>query len=72
VARGADVAEGFAELLPLTDLSVLLPEKRTVDAPLAAELLDLVSAHSTWLAGKIPGFADALAWPPPTRTASSA
>jgi len=38
-------------------------EKRTVDALLAAELLDFVSAHSTWLAGEIPGFARALAWP---------
>ena len=75
-ALGADVAEALPELLRLTELSVLLPrfevialqrvavqEKRTVDALLAAELLDFVSAHSTWLAGEIPGFARALAWP---------
>jgi hypothetical protein len=75
-ALGADVAEAIPELLRLTELSVLLPrfevtalqraaaqEERTVDALLAAELLDFVSAHSTWLADEIPGFADALAGP---------
>jgi hypothetical protein len=75
-ALGADLAETIPELLRLTELSVLLPrfevaalqtvaahERRTVDALLAAELLDFVSARSTWLAGEISGFADALAWP---------
>lgn len=83
-ALGAGVAEAIPELLRLTELSVLLPrfevtalqraaaqEKRTVDALLAAELLDFVSAHSTWLAGKIPGFADALAWPASARPTSA-
>jgi len=75
-ALGADVAEAIPELLRLKELSVLLPrfevtalqrvaarEKRTVDALLAAELLDFVSARSTWLIREIPGFAAALAWP---------
>jgi hypothetical protein len=75
-ALGADVAEAIPELLRLTELSVLVPrfevtalqrvaaqEKRTIDALLAAELLDFVSARSTWLAGEIAGLADALAWP---------
>jgi len=75
-ALGSDLVETMPELLRLTELSVVLPrfevaalrtvaehERRTVDALLAAELLDFVSARSTWLAAEIPGFADALAWP---------
>jgi hypothetical protein len=50
----------------------LIGAKQTVDALLAAALLDFVSVHSTWLVAKIPGFADALAWPVSARTASSA
>jgi len=84
-ALGADVAEAIPELLRLTELSVLLPrfevtalqrvaaqEKRTVDALLAAELLDFVSARSTWLSREIPGFAVALTWPTSARTGSPA
>ena len=36
---------------------------RAVDAVLARELLDFVSAEAEWLEGEIPGFAAALAWP---------
>ena len=81
-ALGADVAEAIPELLRLTELSVLLPrfevtslqrvaalEGRTVDAVLAAELLDFVSARSAWLDGEIAGFAEALAWPARTHSA---
>jgi hypothetical protein len=84
-ALGADVAEAIPELLRLTELSVLLPrfevtalqrvaaqEQRSVDALLAAELLDFVSARSRWLTHEIPGFADALAWPASARTGSPA
>jgi hypothetical protein len=84
-ALGADVAEAIPELLRLTELSVLLPrfevaalqrvaakEKRSVDALLAAELLDFVSVRSAWLNCEIPGFANALAWPASARTASPA
>ena len=38
-------------------------EGKSVDAVLARELLDVVSAHSEWLAKEIPGFAEALRWP---------
>jgi len=82
-ALGSDVAEAIPELLRLTELSVFLPrfevtalqrvaarEKRTVDALLAAELLDFVSARSAWLTGRIAGFGDALAWPASAATAS--
>jgi hypothetical protein len=75
-ALGADVAEAIPELLRLTELSVQLPrfevaalqkvaaqEGRAVDAVLAAELLDFVSARSAWLNDEIPEFAEALAWP---------
>lgn len=82
-ALGADVAEAIPDLIRLTELCVQLPrfevaalqrvaayEGRTVDAVLAAELLGFVSAHSEWLTEQIPGFAEALAWPAPTQTAS--
>ena len=75
-ALGAEVARVIPELLRLADLEVRIPrmeivalerlaarEGKSVDAVLAAELLDLVSAHSEWLAAEVPGFAAALAWP---------
>ncbi len=75
-ALGADVAEALPELLRLCDLDVRIPrmevvalerlaarDGKSVDAVLAAELRDLVSAQSEWLASVIPGFAAALAWP---------
>jgi len=75
-ALGADVAEVIPELLRLCDLEVRIPrmevvaleklaarDGKSVDAVLAAELRDLVSAQSEWLASVIPGFASALAWP---------
>ncbi|HXA15462.1 MAG TPA: hypothetical protein VN380_00600 [Thermoanaerobaculia bacterium] len=75
-ALGTDVAEAIPELLRLCDLEVRIPrmevvaleklaarEGKSVDAVLAAELRDLVSAQSEWLGTVIPGFASALAWP---------
>ena len=75
-ALGADVAEAIPELLRLCDLEVRIPrmevvaleklaarDGKSVDAVLAAELRDLVSAQSEWLASVIPGFASALSWP---------
>jgi len=75
-ALGSDVAEAIPELLRLCDLEVRIPrmevvaleklaarDGKSVDAVLAAELRDLVSAQSEWLASVIPGFASALAWP---------
>ncbi len=75
-ALGADVAEAIPELLRLCDLEVRIPRRevvaleklaardgKSVDAVLAAELRDLVSAQSECLASVIPGFASALAWP---------
>jgi hypothetical protein len=77
-ALGAEVAAAIPQLLRLTELEVRLPrlevvalewvaarEGRAVDAVLAAELLDFVSAHAEWLEHEIPGFAAALAWPEP-------
>jgi hypothetical protein len=77
-ALGADVAAAIPELLRLTGLEVRLPrlevialervaarEGRAVDAVLASELLDFVSAHEEWLEQEVPGFAAALAWPEP-------
>lgn len=74
-ALGSDVTV-LPELLRLTELAVRIPrlevlaleqlaarDGKTVDAVLARELLDLVSAHSEWLSATLPGFADALAWP---------
>jgi hypothetical protein len=64
------------ELLRLDDLAVRIPrleivalqriavrDGRSVDAVLARELRDLVSAESSWLCREIPGFAQALNWP---------
>ena len=75
-ALGPRVAEAIPELLRLCDLEVRIPRMEvvaleklaardgtSVDAVLAAELRDLVSAQSEWLASVIPGFASALAWP---------
>ncbi|HEX7678827.1 MAG TPA: hypothetical protein VF713_11930 [Thermoanaerobaculia bacterium] len=36
---------------------------KSVDTVLARELLEVVSAHSEYLATEIPGFAAALRWP---------
>jgi hypothetical protein len=75
-ALGADLAEGIPELLRLADLEVRIPrleilalerladrDGKSVDAVLARELLDVVPAHSEYLATAIPGFAAALRWP---------
>jgi hypothetical protein len=75
-ALGARVAEAIPELLRLCDLEVRIPrlevaalerlaerDGKSVDAVLSAELRDLVSAQSEWLASVIPGFASALSWP---------
>jgi hypothetical protein len=75
-ALGADVAAMLPELVRLAELNVRIPrmevvalerlaadEGMTVSAVLARELLDLVSANSTWLSQEVPGFAAALAWP---------
>lgn len=75
-ALGAELAEVIPELLRLTDLEVRIPrmevvalervaarDGRAVDAVLARELLDFVSAHAEWLGSEIPGFAEALSWP---------
>ena len=75
-ALGAELAEAIPELLRLAKLEGRIPrlevvalerlaarDGKSVDAVLARELLDLVSAHSEWLANEIPGFAEALAWP---------
>jgi hypothetical protein len=77
-ALGDEVAAAIPELLRLTELEVRLPrlevialewvaarEGRAVDAVLASELLDFVSAHAEWLEQELPGFAAALAWPEP-------
>jgi hypothetical protein len=75
-ALGAELAETLPELLMLSDLEVRIPrievvaleklaarDGKSVDAVLAQELRDLVSAQSEWLASVIPGFAEALSWP---------
>ncbi|HEX7139647.1 MAG TPA: hypothetical protein VF219_17470 [Vicinamibacterales bacterium] len=82
-ALGADVAAAIPELVRLTELNVRVPrfevaalervaarEGRAVDAVLASELLDFVSAEAAWLSQKIPGFAAALRWPAPAKTMS--
>jgi hypothetical protein len=63
-------------VLRLADLEVRIPrleilalerladrDGKSVDAVLARELLDVVSAHSEYLATAIPGFTAALRWP---------
>jgi hypothetical protein len=75
-ALGADIADAIPELLRLADLEVRIPrleilalerladgDGKSVDAVLARELLDVVSAHSEYLATAIPGFTAALRWP---------
>ncbi len=75
-ALGAELADVLPELLRLDDLNVRIPRLeiaaleriavrngRSVDAVLARELRDLVSAESSWLSAAIPGFAQALQWP---------
>lgn len=75
-ALGVELADAIPELLRLTDLAVRIPrmevvaleqvagrEGKSVDAVLARELLDFVSAHSDWLSVEIPGLAEALSWP---------
>lgn len=75
-ALGDDLADALPELLQLADLNVRIPrleiaaleriavrDGRPVDAVLARELRDLVSAQSDWLVLQIPGFAEAVAWP---------
>jgi hypothetical protein len=75
-ALRAELADVLPELLQLDDLAVRIPrleiaaleriavrDGRSVDAVLARELRDLVSAQSHWLANEIPGFAAALSWP---------
>jgi len=75
-ALDEDLAQAIPELLRLTALEVHIPrlevltlervairDGRSVDAVLAKELLDLVSANSEWLAGEIPGFVEAMGWP---------
>jgi hypothetical protein len=72
----AGVAAVIPELLRLTDLEVRIPrlevvalerlaarDGSTVNAVLSRELLDMVSVHAEWLAGEVPGFGLALAWP---------
>ena len=75
-ALGVDVASVIPELLRLVDLEVRIPrmeivalervaarDGKTVDAVLAGELLDFVSAHSEWLGREVVGFSEAFVWP---------
>jgi hypothetical protein len=75
-ALGAEAAQAIPELLRLAELEVRIPrmeilalervaarDGKSVDAVLARELLDLVSAHSEWLSREVAGFAEAFAWP---------
>jgi hypothetical protein len=75
-ALGAELADVLPELLQLGDLEVRIPrmeivaleriairDGRSIDAVLARELRDLVSAESSWLCREVPGFAAALNWP---------
>ena len=70
------MAEALPDLLLLSNLEVRIPrleivaleklaapDGKSVDAVLALELRDLVSAQSDWLSSVIPGFAAALSWP---------
>jgi hypothetical protein len=76
-ALGVDLAGAIPKLLQLADLEVRIPrfellaleriaerDGKSVDALLAHELLDFVSAHSDFLAKSIRGFKAALRWPP--------
>jgi hypothetical protein len=76
-ALGADLANAIPELLRPADLEVRIPPRlkilalenlakrdgNSVDAVLERELLDVVSAHSEYLAKAIPGFTAAFRWP---------
>jgi len=75
-ALGDDLADVLPELLRLDELAVRIPrleiaaleriairDGRSVDAVMARELRDLVSAQSAWLASEIPGLIQALNWP---------
>lgn len=75
-ALGDDVAYAIPELLRLARLEVRLPrfeivaverlaerDGKSVNAVLARELLDVVSANSGYLATQIRGFKRALHWP---------
>ena len=70
------LADAIPELLCLADLEVRIPrleilalerlaerDGKSVDAVLARELLDVVSAHSEYLATAIRGFTAARRWP---------
>lgn len=75
-ALGDDLARGIPKLLRLADLHVRIPrfeiialerlaerDAKPVDAVLARELRDIVSAESDYLAKAIPRFTTALHWP---------
>jgi DNA-binding Lrp family transcriptional regulator len=75
-ALGDDLAKGIPKLLRLADLEVRIPrfeilalerlaerDGKSVNAVLARELRDLVSAESDFLGRQIPGFTAALRWP---------
>jgi hypothetical protein len=75
-ALGDDLTKAMPKLLRLADLHVRIPlfqilalerlserDGKSVDAVLARELLDLISAESDYLAPKIRGFSGALRWP---------
>jgi hypothetical protein len=75
-ALGDDLPNAIPKLLRLADLHVRTPrfqilalerlaerDGKSVDALLARELRDIVSANSQYLAAVIPGFSSALRWP---------
>ncbi|HEV7427844.1 MAG TPA: hypothetical protein VGQ46_15920 [Thermoanaerobaculia bacterium] len=75
-ALGDDLSKGVPKLLRLAALQVRLPrfeilalerlaesDGQSVDAVLARELLDVISAHSDSLLREISGFKAALRWP---------
>jgi len=75
-ALGDDLADAIPELLRLASLEVRLPrfeivaverlaerDGKSVNAVLARELLDVVSANSGYLSTQIRGFKRALHWP---------
>jgi hypothetical protein len=75
-ALGADLADAIPELLRLAGLEVRISrleilaleslverDGKSVDVVLARELLDVVSAHSEYLATALTGFTAALRWP---------